>query len=71
MLQPVQNATIRLAVEMGLPEAIVQKREGITASELSNSTEASKMLIGTVPIPSHVGQPPAIQPLTVHKLTFV
>lgn len=42
-----QNATLRIAVEMGLPQALAKKqREPVTAAELSKQTGASQDLIG-------------------------
>ncbi|CZS93310.1 related to O-methyltransferase [Rhynchosporium agropyri] len=42
--QPVQNATIRLAVEMGLPHALVEAKE-MSADELAAKSGADKTMI--------------------------
>ncbi|KAH7412917.1 S-adenosyl-L-methionine-dependent methyltransferase [Cadophora sp. MPI-SDFR-AT-0126] len=42
--QPVQNAAVRLAVEMGLPHALVEAKE-MSADELADKTGTEKFLI--------------------------
>jgi hypothetical protein len=43
----VQNATLRIAVEMGLVQALAEKKgEPVSAAELSKQTGASQVLIG-------------------------
>lgn len=47
--QPVQNASMRIAVEMGLPAAIVaRKGEAVTAIELASRAGADVRLVGEV-----------------------
>lgn len=47
LYQPVQNACIRMAIEMGLPHAVVA-RDGasVTAAELGEELKADPLLIG-------------------------
>jgi hypothetical protein len=49
LYQPIQNASLRLAVEMGLPQAIVA-RDGasVTAVELAAEVQADVLLIARV-----------------------
>jgi hypothetical protein len=43
----VQNATLRIAVEMGLAQTLAEKKgEPMTAAQLSKQTGASQVLIG-------------------------
>lgn len=47
MVQLVQNATLRMAVEMGLPGAVASRAgKSVTAAELATETKGSKTLIG-------------------------
>ncbi|KAE9374834.1 S-adenosyl-L-methionine-dependent methyltransferase [Stipitochalara longipes BDJ] len=47
--QPVQNASIRIAVEMGLPNAIVAgKGEAVTAAELASKSGADVRLVARI-----------------------
>ena len=48
-VQSVQNTTLRMAVEIGLPNAVVSKAgKSITAAELATVTNGSKDLIGKI-----------------------
>lgn len=45
--QTVQNATVRLAVEMGLPHVLVEAKE-MSADELAVKCDADKLLVGKI-----------------------
>lgn len=49
LYQPIQSASVRMAVEMGIPRAIVA-RDGapVTAEELGQAVKADPLLIGMV-----------------------
>jgi hypothetical protein len=49
LYQPVQNASVRMAIEMGLPHAIVA-RDGkpVSAGELAEEVKADPLLVGTM-----------------------